>query len=117
MDPREEPGDAAPPRPPIPSAIEGSTSDEQIAFLVLWYPIVRDRIPQRTSNPARREALLALAECLNAAAWTDADQIVAGLQQAAESLEHLSRVFSRRTPQVQAYVDPLDQFRVDGERR
>ena len=94
--PREEPGAAAPPRPPIPSAIEGSTPDEQIAFLVRWYPIVRDRIPQRTSDPTRREALLALAERLNAAAWTDADQIVAGLQQAAESLERLSRVFSRR---------------------
>lgn len=85
-----------PPRPPIPSAIEGSTPDEQIAFLVLWYPIVRDRIPQRTSDPARREALLALAERLNASVWTDADQIVTGLQQAAESLERLSRVFSRR---------------------
>jgi hypothetical protein len=93
--PHEEAG-AAPPRPPIPSAIEGSTPDEQIAFLALWYPTVRDRIPQRTSDPARREALLALAERLNPAAWTDADQIVAGLQQAAESLERLSRVFSRR---------------------
>ena len=81
-----------PSRPPI----EGATPDEQIAFLVLWYPIVRDRIPQRTSDPARREALLALAERLNAAAWTDADQIVVGLQQAAESLKRLSRVFLRR---------------------
>jgi hypothetical protein len=90
------PGAAAPPRPPIPSAIEGSTPDEQIAFLALWYPIVRDRIPQRTSDPARREALLALAERLNSGAWTDADQIVAGLLPAAESLERLARVFSRR---------------------
>jgi len=86
----------AAPRPPVPSAIEGSTPDEQIAFLALWYPTVRDRIPQRTSDPARREALLALAERLNPAAWTDADQIVAGLLQAADSLERLSRVFSRR---------------------
>jgi len=93
--PREEQGTAAP-RPSIPSAIEGSTPDEQIAFLALWYSTVRDRIPQRTSDPARREALLALAERLNPAAWTDADQIVVGLQQAAESLERLSRVFSRR---------------------
>jgi len=94
--PREEPGTAAPPRPPVPSAIEGSTPGEQIAFLALWYPIVRDRIPQRTSDPARREALLALTERLNPAAWTDADQIVAGLQQAAESLERLFHVFSPR---------------------
>ena len=93
---QREPGAAAPPRPPIPSAIQGSTPDEQIAFLARWYPIVRDRIPQRTSDPARHEALLALAERLNPAAWTDADQIVAGLQQAGEALERLSRVFSRR---------------------
>jgi hypothetical protein len=94
--PREEPGAAAPPQPPVPSAIEGSTPGEQVAFLALWYPIVRKRIPQRTSDPARREALLALTERLNPAAWTDADQIVVGLQQAAESLERLFHVFSRR---------------------
>ena len=83
-------------RPPIPSAIEGATPDEQTAFLACWYPIVRDRIPQRTADPARREALLALAERMNPAAWTDADQIAAGLQQAGEALERLSRVFARR---------------------
>lgn len=87
---------ALPQRPPIPSRIEGSTPDAQIAFLALWYPIVRDRIPQRASDPARREVLLALAERLNPAAWTDADEIAAGLQAAAESLERLSHVFSRR---------------------
>src|SRR5687768_9454057 len=83
-------------RPAIPSAIEGATPDEQTAFLARWYPIVRDRIPQRTTDPARREALLALAERMNPTAWTDADQIVAGLQQAGEALERLSRVFARR---------------------
>jgi hypothetical protein len=88
--------DSAPPRPAIPSAIEGATPDEQTAFLAHWYPIVRERIPQRTADPARREALLALAERLNPAAWTDADQIVAGLQEAREALERLSRVFARR---------------------
>ena len=91
-----EPAPAAPPRPPIPSAIEGATPDEQIAFLALWYPIMRDRISQRISDAARREALLALAGRLNPVAWTDADEIVAGLQQAAESWERLSHVFSRR---------------------
>ena len=94
--PVEEPSPAPSPRPPIPSTLEGSTPDAQITFLALWYPIVRDKIPQRTSDPARREALLALAERLNPAAWTDADEIAAGLQAAAESLDRLSRVFSRR---------------------
>jgi hypothetical protein len=87
---------AAPPRPPIPSAIQGATPDEQIAFLTTWYPIVRERIPQRTADPVRREALLALAERLNPATWTDADQIPTGLQAAGEALERLSHVFSKR---------------------
>jgi len=57
---------------------------------------VRDRIPERTSDPTRRETLLALAERLNPAAWTDADEIAAGLEGATEALERLSRVFSKR---------------------
>jgi hypothetical protein len=61
-----------------------------------WYPVVRERVPQRTSDPARLDALTALAERLNPAAWTDADQIAEGLLRAAEALERLSRVFSRR---------------------
>jgi hypothetical protein len=92
----DEPALASASRPPIPSTLEGSTPDEQIAFLALWHPIVRERIPQRTSDPARCETLLALAERLNPAAWTDADEIAAGLQAAAEALDRLSRVFSRR---------------------
>ena len=87
---------ALPPRPSIPANLQGATPDEQIAFLNQWYPIVRERIPQRTSDPARLEALTALAERLNPAAWTDADQIAEGLLRAAEALERLSRVFSRR---------------------
>jgi hypothetical protein len=85
-----------PPRPSIPANLQGATPDEQIAFLNHWYPLVRERIPQRTSDPARLEALTALAERLNPAAWTDADQIAEGLLRAAEALERLSRVFSRR---------------------
>src|SRR6185503_20794525 len=88
-------GEGGAPGPSIPSAIEGATPDEQTAFLARWYPIVRERIPQRTADPARREALQALAERLNPTAWTDADQIAAGLQQAGEALERLSRVFAR----------------------
>ena len=86
----------APPRPSIPASLQGATPDEQIAFLNHWYPLVRERIPQRTSDPARLEALTVLAERLNPAAWTDADQIAEGLVRAAEALERLSHVFSRR---------------------
>jgi hypothetical protein len=99
--PEPPPIPAAPPPPPpapsaVPTVIEGATPDDQIAFLGRWYGIIRDRIPKRTSDPVRQEALLALTERLNPSAWTDADQIAAGLQQASEALERLSRVFSRR---------------------
>lgn len=90
------PGDAAARPKPIPSTITGATADEQIAFLQEWYPLIRERIDQRISDPARREALRALAERLNPSAWTDADQIAAGVPQATEALERLSRVFARR---------------------
>lgn len=80
----------------VPSLIEGATPDDQIAFLVRWYPMIRERVPRRTSDPVRQEALFALTERLNPANWTDADQIAVGLQQASEALERLSRVFSRR---------------------
>jgi hypothetical protein len=85
-----------PPRIVIPARIEGVTPDEQIAFLMHWYPIVRERIAKRVSDPARIAALNALADRLNPSAWTDADQITTGLQAAAEALERLSRVFSNR---------------------
>jgi hypothetical protein len=84
------------PRVSIPSGLQGSTPEEQIAFLNHWYPIIKERIPIRTADAARQEALLALAERVNPAAWTDADQIAAGLQDASDALERLSRVFSRR---------------------
>jgi len=80
----------------VPSVIEGATPDDQIVFLGRWYLLIRERIPRRTSDPVRQEALMALAERLNPATWTDADQIAIGLQQASEALERLSRVFSRR---------------------
>ncbi len=90
------PPSPAPSAGPVPAVIEGVTPDDQIAFLGKWYAIVRERVPRRTSDPVRQEALLALAERLNPSAWTDADQIAVGLQQAAEALERLSRVFARR---------------------
>ncbi|MGH2500806.1 MAG: hypothetical protein ACRDF0_12065 [Candidatus Limnocylindria bacterium] len=91
-----EPQKPDPPRPAIPASIEGATPDEQVAFLAHWYPIVRERILRRTSDPSRQEALFALAERLNPAAWTDADEITTGLQQAAETLERFSYVFAKR---------------------
>lgn len=87
---------APPPRPPIPSKIDGETPDAQIVFLTQVYPQVRDRILLRSHDPDRQEALLALAERLNPATWSDADQITTGLQQAAETLERLSHVFAKR---------------------
>ena len=94
--PRVEAAAPPPQRPAVPSVIEGATPDEQIAFLVIWYPRLRERVPKRTGDPARQEALLALAERLNPSNWTDADQITTGLQHAAEALERLSHVFARR---------------------
>ena len=96
--PREAPPaqTQTPPRPQVPAALEGDTPDEQIAFLANWYPQIRDRLALRTADPERKDALLALAERLNPATWTDADQITAGLAAAAEALGRLSRVMARR---------------------
>jgi hypothetical protein len=85
-----------PARPSIPSTIEGDTPDAQIVFLAQVYTQVRDRIQQRSLEAARQEALLTLAERLNPATWSDADQITTGLQQAAEALDRLAHVFAKR---------------------
>jgi hypothetical protein len=95
-----------PSRPSIPSTIEGGTPDEQIAFLTRWYGVIRERIPQRIADPARQEVLLALVERLDTAAWTDADQITAGLQNAAEALERLSHVFAKRRRRTKKRAGP-----------
>jgi len=84
------------PRLQVPSVIDGNSPDEQIAFLLKWHPLICERLALRTADPERRNALLALAERLNPVSWTDAEQITAGLQQAAEALERLSRVMARR---------------------
>lgn len=97
--PRPAPGRAAGgpvSLPPVPSVLEGETREAQIAFLTEWYPRLRERVQKGTADPARQEALLALAERLNPAAWTDADEIATGLPLAAEALERLSKVFARR---------------------
>jgi hypothetical protein len=98
----ESPAESAPPPPApaprftVPSIIEGATPDEQIGFLSQWYTVIREKVPQRVQEPERQQVLLALAERLNPAAWTDADEITAGLQQAAEALQRLSHVFAKR---------------------
>ena len=84
------------PRFTVPATIEGATPDEQIAFLSQWYTAIREKIPQRAPDPERQQALFALAERLNSAAWTDADELTAGLEQAAEALQRLSHVFAKR---------------------
>jgi hypothetical protein len=63
--------------------------------LVRWHAVARERI-ERISDPARKEGLLSLAERLDPSAWTDVDQITAGLQGASEALERLSQVLARR---------------------
>jgi len=94
---RPEPAAVAPtPMPPVPTSIHGATSDEQVAFLAHWYPLLRDRITARVADPARRAMLLDLAERINPASWTDADQITSGLQNAAEALETLGPALAKR---------------------
>ena len=87
---------AAPPRAPVPAALEGETRELQLAFLARWYDELRDRVPHRTQDPVRRQALLTLVERLNPAAWQSDEEIVAGLRSASEALDRLSRVLSKR---------------------
>ena len=83
-------------RPSIPPRIQGDTPDAQIAFLAQIYVSLRERIAEQAADADRQETLRALTERLNPAAWTDADQITTGLQDAAEALERLSLVFAKR---------------------
>jgi len=86
---------AQPPRPLIPAALEGLTPEDRVAFLEHWYPIVRERVDRRASDPDRRTALLSLAERMNPAGWAP-EELETKLQQAGEALERLSHVFARR---------------------
>jgi hypothetical protein len=104
------------PRLVIPPAIEGSTREEQFVFLLNCYLNLRERVPHRTQDPIRREALRALVERLNPEAWVGEEAIVTGLHDAAEALERLSNLFARRRkrprrakgdrPQSSALPDP-----------
>ena len=86
------------PRPKlaIPSAIEGTTREDRFVFLLNWYLHLRERVPHRTHDPIRREALLGLVERLNPEAWVGEEAVVAGLQHAAEALQRLSHIFAKR---------------------
>ena len=91
----EPPAAAQPPRPMIPAALEGLTAEDRVAFLEHWYPIVRERVDRRASDPDRHSALLSLAERMNPAGWAP-EELETKLQQAGEALERLSHVFARR---------------------
>ena len=86
---------AQPPRPMIPAAIEGLTAEDRVAFLHHWYPIVRERVDRRASDPDRHAALLSLCDRMNPSDWAP-EELEAKLQQAGEALERLSHVFARR---------------------
>jgi hypothetical protein len=91
----EPPAPPEPPRPMIPAAIEGLSPEDRIAFLLHWYPLVRERIDRRASDPDRHQALLSLAERMNPDGWP-AEEVETKLQQAGEAIERLSHVFARR---------------------
>ena len=93
--PKPEPAAPAPSRPMIPAAIEGLTPEDRLAFLQHWYPIVRERVDRRASDPDRHTALLSLAERMNPEGWAP-EEMETRLQQAGEALERLSHVFARR---------------------
>ena len=77
-----------------PSAIEGTTIDEQLAWLQLWYPQIRDFVLQRIQDTEDRKILLGLAEFLNSKPWTDQGSKVYGLEAAAEVMGRLSQIFT-----------------------
>jgi hypothetical protein len=91
----EPPAPAQPPRPMIPAAIEGLTPEDRLAFLRHWYPVVRERVDRRASDPDRHAALTSLCDRMNPDGWAP-DDVEARLQQAGEALERLSHVFARR---------------------
>jgi hypothetical protein len=84
------------PRIVIPTAIEGAAREDQLVFLLNWYLNLRERVPHRTQDPIRREALRALVERLNPEVWVGEEAIVAGLKDAAEALQRLSALFGKR---------------------
>lgn len=81
----------------IPATIQGQTSEEKRAFLAAVYPLARERVERRTTDETRKQALLTLVERLNPEVWSaDGTDEADCLAQAAEALERLSRVLTRR---------------------
>jgi len=78
----------------VPSAIEGATIDEQLAWIQLWYPQIRDFVLQRIQDTEDQAILLGLAEFLNSESWTDQESKVCGLEAAAEVMGRLSQIFT-----------------------
>jgi hypothetical protein len=105
------------PRLNIPTTIVGTTREEQFVFLLKVYLDLRERVPHRIHDPIRREALVGLVERLNPEAWVGEEQVVAGLQHAAEALQRLSHIFSRRRKRTRraksAEAQPPEQGGVD----
>ncbi|MBM3777004.1 MAG: hypothetical protein FJW23_02035 [Acidimicrobiia bacterium] len=79
----------------VPAAIEGATDDERLAWLRGWYPRLHARVTA-LHDPARREALTALAERLNPDGWAQEVDLATHLHEAGVALERLSRVLTRR---------------------
>ncbi len=77
-----------------PLAIEGATIDEQLTWLQLWYPQIRDFVLQRIQDAEDRKTLLGLAGFLNSKPWTDQESKVYGLEAAAEVMGRLSQIFT-----------------------
>jgi hypothetical protein len=100
---------------PVPAVIAGDTPDERVAFLSEWYRVAREQIGQRPMDPRRREALLRLAERLNPAAWTDADETATGIEGAAAALDRLSRAFTTRLRRPQPGSDAPPAPRPDAD--
>jgi len=84
------------PRLAVPVAIEGDTPETRMRFLAHWHGILCEQLPQRVVDPERRASLMTVVQRLNPAGWIDADEISAGLAQATEALERLSRLLSKR---------------------
>lgn len=85
-----------PPRLAVPAVIEGDSPERKMRFLADWHGILCEQLPQRIAEPERRETAMSLVQRLNPAGWIDPDEIAAGLSDAAEALERLSRVLSKR---------------------
>ena len=80
----------------IPASIPPGSDEERMAFLAEWYPLVRERVERRTTDEVRRQALLSLADRLDASTWADGGASPEHFAAAAEALERLARVLTRR---------------------